>query len=417
MTGRLPLARLVALGAAWLVGVGSSLAVIAVSSAVEAIGGDGADPDTFAVTVAVLTLTTSSVGWFLVARRPGNLVGLLLASGSMLLAWAFLGYGIAAVRAVSHGPDDPIGGLASVVGQVLIVPAVFLTFVVSVILFPDGRLPGVAWRWPFRALVLAIVVGAALGLVSPWAPDLGLPPNPLALPLPAWVGELAGGLGGLALIVGLVMGAAAILVRFRRSTGIERAQVKWLLAALGVAALVFPLSWTTDFGPDEGGLVDVLSLLAMTLVPLSILVAILRYRLYDIDRLVSRTVSWALISAGLLAVFAAMVIGLQAALDDVTQGGTVAIAVSTLVAAALFQPVRRRVQRAVDRRFDRARFDGERLAAVFAERTRNEVDVDRLLGGLTETTDVAVRPARAGVWLRPRPTTSPVTTPGVIHGS
>jgi hypothetical protein len=381
MTGRTSLARLVALSVAWAIAVGSSIAVMAISSAVESTSGDGADPDTFAVTIAVLTLITSSVGWFLVARRPGNLVGLLLATGSTLLSWAFIGYGVAVVRVVSHGPDDPLGALASVIGQALIVPAIFLTFVVSVIRFPDGRLPGATWRWPFRAIVLAIVISTVLGVASPWEPE------------------------------------AAILVRFRRSTGIERAQVKWLLAALGVATLVFPLSWVTDIGPDEGGLVDILSILAMSLVPLAILVAILRYRLYDIDRIVSRTVSWALISGGLLAIFAAMVIGLQAALDDVTQGATVAIAVSTLVAAALFQPVRRRVQRAVDRRFDRARFDAERLAAVFAERTRNEVDVDRLLGGLTETTDVAVRPARAGVWLRPRPTTATVTTPGVIHGS
>jgi hypothetical protein len=417
MTGRTSLARLVALSVAWAIAVGSSIAVMAISSAVESTSGDGADPDTFAVTIAVLTLITSSVGWFLVARRPGNLVGLLLATGSTLLSWAFIGYGVAVVRVVSHGPDDPLGALASVIGQALIVPAIFLTFVVSVILFPDGRLPGATWRWPFRAIVLAIVISTMLGVAGPWEPEAGLPPNPVALPLPLWVSALAGGLGGLGLIVGLAMGAAAILVRFRRSTGIERAQVKWLLAALGVATLVFPLSWVTDIGPDEGGLVDILSILAMSLVPLAILVAILRYRLYDIDRIVSRTVSWALISGGLLAIFAAMVIGLQAALDDVTQGATAAIAVSTLVAAALFQPVRRRVQRAVDRRFDRARFDAERLAAVFAERTRNEVDVDRLLGGLTETTDVAVRPARAGVWLRPRPTTATVTTPGVIHGS
>jgi hypothetical protein len=416
MTDRPGRGRRPVIAVAWLVAIASSIAVVIVSSAVESMAGGGSDPDTFALTVAVLTGITSSVGWFLVARRPGNVVGLLLATGSTLLAWAFTGYGIAALRAASHGPDDPIGGLASLVGQVLIVPAVYVTFAVSVIRFPDGRLPGPAWRWPFRAITLAIGAGALLGLISPWAPVAGLPHNPIALPLPLWVGEVAGGLGGIALIVGLAMGATAILVRFRRSTGIERAQVKWLLAALAVAALVFPFSWATDLGPDDGGLVDILSLVAMALVPLAILVAILRYRLYDIDRIVSRTVSWALISGGLLVVFATMVIALQTVLDDVTQGGTVAIAVSTLVVAALFQPIRRRVQGAVDRRFDRARFDGERLAAAFAERARNEVDVVRLLDGLTDTTDVAVRPAHSAVWLRPR-SDHTVTASAVGRGS
>jgi hypothetical protein len=136
--------------------------------------------------------------------------------------------------------------------------------------------------------------------------------------------------------------------------------------------------------------------------PLAIGVAILRYRLYDIDRIVSRTLSWALISAVLLAVFGAVVVGLQAALTDVTQGETLAVAASTLVAFALFQPLRRRVQGAVDRRFDRARYDAERTAAAFAERLRDEVDLATLTGELQATVAAAVRPREAAVWLPSR---------------
>jgi hypothetical protein len=393
---------LVAITLAWVVAVLSTAALVAVSTAVEQQVDGGSDPNTFAWTLGVLILVTSSVGLVLVAQRPGNRIGLLLASGATLLAWAFTAYGVAALRFVSDGPTDLAGGLASLLGQVLIIPSIFLTFVASALLFPDGRLPGQGWHTPVRLVVGAIALGTILTIVSPWARVNGLPDNPLALPLPTGVADVAGGLSAAALIGGLVMGVMAIAVRYRRSTGIERAQVKWLLAAIAIAALVFPLSWATDVGPDDGGLIDVVSIVAMCLVPLAILVAILRYRLYDIDRLVSRTVSWAIVTGGLVVVFGAMVIGLQGLLDGLTQRDTVAIAVSTLVAAALFQPVRRRVQRAVDRRFDRARYDAERTAQAFGQRLQHEVDLERLAGELRTTVGAAVRPTTATIWLADR---------------
>jgi Kef-type K+ transport system membrane component KefB len=202
------------------------------------------------------------------------------------------------------------------------------------------------------------------------------------------------------------MAALGILVRYRRSTGPERAQVKWLLAALGVGAVVFPVSWSTDLGPADGALVDVLSVLALGLVPIAILIAILRHRLYDIDRIVSRTVSWGIVSGVLGVLFGALVIGLQGALSGVTQGSTLAVAASTLVAFAAFQPLRRRVQEAVDRRFDRTRYDGARTAAAFAARIRDETDLRWLVGDLERTTVLSVQPGATTVWLRRRGTQS-----------
>lgn len=398
-TGLTP--RYLAIGVAWGIAVVSTAVMVQLSAVVEAGSGTGSETNPFTSTLAILIVLTASVGWLLVARRPGNRVGSFLAVGATLVAWAFIGYGVAASRYPTHGQDDPIGGLATVLGQSLLVPAFFLTFAAPTILFPDGRLPDARWRWPFRAAVVAITVGAALSVGSP-SSTAGLPDNPLALPLPWWVGELAGGVSGAALILSLGMAALAILVRYRRSIGIERAQVKWLAASLGLAALFFPLSWATDLGPDDGGVIDVLSVATMALVPLSILVAILRYRLYDIDRLISRTVSWALVSGSLLAIFATMVIGLQTVLDGVTQGGTVAVALSTLVVAALFQPVRRRVQLAVDRRFDRARYDGERTAEAFAQRLSSEVDLETLAAELRATASATVRPSTATIWLAER---------------
>ena len=127
-----------------------------------------------------------------------------------------------------------------------------------------------------------------------------------------------------------------------------------------------------------------------------------RYRLYEIDRLISRTIGWALVTGVLVVVFAGTVVGLQALLDQVIQGETLAVAASTLVAFALFQPVRRRVQTLVDRRFDRARYDGDRTAAAFAERLRERVDLAGLEADIAGVVDVALRPTTVGVWIRGR---------------
>lgn len=129
-------------------------------------------------------------------------------------------------------------------------------------------------------------------------------------------------------------------------------------------------------------------------------VAILRYRLYEIDRLISRTIGWAIVTGLLVAVFAGAVVGLQALLAGFTQGQTLAVAASTLVAFALFQPVRRQVQRAVDRRFDRARYDAERTAGAFADRLRDETDIETVTADLTATTRAALAPAGLGIWIR-----------------
>ena len=136
--------------------------------------------------------------------------------------------------------------------------------------------------------------------------------------------------------------------------------------------------------------------------PAAIAIAVLRYRLYEIDRIISRTLSWATVTGVLLVVFAGLVVGLQALLSGVTQGQTLAVAASTLAAFALFQPVRRSVQRAVDRRFDRARYDSERTAAAFAERLRTEVDLEAVAVDLTGSVERALRPRTLGIWLKAR---------------
>ena len=205
------------------------------------------------------------------------------------------------------------------------------------------------------------------------------------------------------LIVGFAAAVVAVVVRYRRADEVERHQLKWLIAVAAVAAVAFPVAFIVPPSPvaDAAFLAGLLALLAL---PLAIGIAILRYRLYDIDRIISRTIGWAVVSGLLVGAFAILVVGLQAALTGVTQGETLAVAASTLVAFALFQPVRRTVQRAVDRRFDRSRYDAQLTADAFAERLRDEVDLDTLAAELERTVSSAIRPTAASLWLPGRET-------------
>jgi hypothetical protein len=202
----------------------------------------------------------------------------------------------------------------------------------------------------------------------------------------------------------LALAVLAVAARFRRARAETREQMKWFLASAAVFALFMPLSFidTAFVDPTEGVTVfDFLSMGSLALLPLSIAIAVLRYRLYAIDRIISRTLGWAIVTALLIAVFAAGVIGLQALLAGVTQANTVAVAASTLVAFAVFQPLRRRVQAAVDWRFDRARYDSARIVEGFAGRLRDELDLEALRHEIGRAASESVRPATASVWLRP----------------
>jgi hypothetical protein len=188
--------------------------------------------------------------------------------------------------------------------------------------------------------------------------------------------------------------------RYRHGASIERQQTRWFASSALLTLVTVGIGFS-GIGPlADGGWL--LVLVGLALMPIAIGVAILRYRLYDLDRLVSRTISYGLLTGTLLAAYAGLILVLQDPLGAVTGGNTVAVALSTLVVAALFQPIRLRLQRIVDRRFDRARYDAERTTAEFAKRLREEVDLAALSDELDSTVDKAVAPSHVGLWLRPR---------------
>jgi hypothetical protein len=392
--------RPIAVGATWLMTLGGAVALVAASR----YGGSGLSSGGFSDFFAGLAfdvVVCATVGAILAMRKPGNRVGLLLQVAGALLAVTFLGFIAGALLTAERGEYDVLAGLAGLIGALGIYPTVVLAGPALALVFPDGHLPGPRWRWPVGTIAAVLLVGTALAATAPGRIGSSLAVNPAGVTGIPWleaVSALGASLAALALPAALLVALAAIVVRFRRSRGAERQQLKWFVGANVMVALFLMLSLAD--GASEPSVFDVLAVGSLALPPIAVGMAILRYRLYEIDRIISRTVSWAVITGVLVAVVAVGVVAVQALLAGFTQGQTLAVAASTLAAFALFQPVRRRVQRAVDRRFDRARYDGERTAAAFAEHLRHEVDLGRVSAELTAAASATVRPRTATVWLR-----------------
>ena len=345
-----------------------------------------------------ITLLFGGVGALVVSRQPRNAVGWLLWLTGALIGLSMASTAFAAWSLGAFDVQPPPAVLAAWITQWAFSPTLVIALLVLPLLFPDGRLPSRRWRW---ALGFAVLVTVAAGL-----PDMlrAGPLGPSTIPNPtAWTGDpvlldALGAFNSISPILALPVVVAAAVVRYRRGSTIERLQLKWFGATAALAMISLSVAVVA---PEPIGVLGFFgAMVAIALMPVAIGIAILRYRLYAIDRLVSRSISWTIVSLSLAAVFAGLVIALQAALAAVTQGQTLAVAASTLAAFALFQPLRRRVQGAVDRRFDRGRYDGLRLVDAYTESLRNEVDLGAIRNGMLATVATAVRPQHGAVWLR-----------------
>ena len=346
---------------------------------------------------AVASMTT--VAAVLMTRAPGNRVGsLLMAAGVFLTASVALGdYAVAA-----NGLDGVAGAvvpLASLFNNVVSLYPLVILLIGIPLIFPDGHLLGPRWRFVVVLTVAAMVALTINKLFMPGLVGSADVENPLGIAGAESTLQLFGTFSNVTAPIGFGAAAAAVAIRFRRRRGIEREQLKWFLAVVAVCAIAFLVAIQQETGPiaDAAFIIAFCGLVAM---PIAIGVAILRYRLYEIDRLVSRTIAYALVTGGLLAVYLVVNLGLTTVFSSLASGNSVAVAASTLVVAALFTPVRRRVQRVVDRRFDRARYDGERTSAAFSERLRNEVDLAAVTSDLDRTVRSAIAPTSVAVWLR-----------------
>jgi hypothetical protein len=345
-----------------------------------------------------------ALGALIVMRAGGHVVGWLFAVAAAMMAWVFGCFALG-FASESSSPPDQLGGWFLLVGQLMFPPAVIVLLPAVALTFPTGTLPGRRWRWGVALVAAMVAVRMLVVLIRPGPIfDDGGADNPLTPLLPAATPNGIQVLGALETISGLsilfacALGVAAIVVRFRRSLGDERQQLKWFLAAMAPAAVLLLIS-LSELG-TLFPIVNLLSVAALPILGISIAVAILRYRLYEIDRLISRTISYGLITGLLVLVFLVANLGLQWLLSFMTSGNSLAVAGSTLLAAALFTTVRARVQRIVDRRFDRARYDAERTASAFSARMRDATDLPTVVDDLHGTVRQAIAPSRVGLWLR-----------------
>jgi hypothetical protein len=264
------------------------------------------------------------------------------------------------------------------------------------LLFPTGRLPTRRWRWIARA---AVTIAVLMVVIVPFFPAYLAVPPPWAVHGHAVLylgGVLYGGL--YAMIALVAAGMASLVVRFRRAGPVERRQLTWFLYATALIASYLVLD---AFNVRPSGWVNaVVNAVTLAMLPAAVGIAVLRYRLFEIDRIVSRTVSYGLLSAVLIGIYLLVIALLRPLLEPLTGSSTVAVAGSTLAVAAVFNPARRRLQSAVDRRFDRARYDAGRAVEAFAARLREQVDLDEIASGLRTTVTATVAPDRMAVWLR-----------------
>jgi hypothetical protein len=335
------------------------------------------------------------VGALLTRRRPGHPVGWIFAAAGMLAAVDFASFEYALATVVGHR-DLPAGEYVGWLQLWIWVPFVALITVYLPLLFPDGRLHGPRWRLvSWAAAGCGVTAATGLAITPGVVVNLRALRNPFGVH-PAAVSNTAIAVGLAGLLGCVVLAVWSLLVRARRGTPVERQQIKWLayagclVAATLVPSTILSLSTGTAARIAEGAL-----MIAIVTVPVAVAVAVLRYRLYDIDRLISRTLAYAIVTGLLAGVYAGLVL---LATQVLRFSSPVAVAAATLAAAALFNPVRRRVQHAVDRRFNRARYDAETTVAAFAARLKGAVDLDAVRDDLASVVQTALEPASVWVW-------------------
>ncbi len=345
-------------------------------------------------------LVYGSLGWLILRHRPGHLVGWLMMLGVPFGILFAGGIGLAGPLAEANGPNDVLAGALLTLGIAALVPMFVIVIGMIPVLYPDGHLPGRRWRWPVGAILLATAATTVCFLLAPHADQAAVAKNPFSPPgTPDSMSDVAGVLGVLSVLMVSVLAIASVVVRFRRGRDDERQQLKWMLAPV---ALVVGLNVPTFVGVSIDGPLSVIQVAVMLLIPAAITSAILRYRLYDIDRLISRTIAYAVVLVLLGTLFVLGNLVLQGLLEGITQGDTLAVAASTLVAFAAAQPLWRRVRFLVDQRFDRARIDAARTAEAFSNRQRDRVDLEAVVADVRWTANESLRPTSIGVWLRGR---------------
>jgi hypothetical protein len=381
-----------------LLAMGASLANVPPAIALHQTGPGG--PVAYTLILLAVLLPGTAVGVLLAARRPGNPIGWLLLTMLLLAANPASLYAILDYR--MHDGTLPAGWVAvALLGSFPLIPVLVA---ILLWLFPDGRLPAGRWRGAAQvmivgAVLVVVVTSVVPGLTDVAGHDVHIDSAGNLHPVsPAWI--ITGNVTAVAAVASLLAWLAVQVRRYRRSGDERRQQLKWLCS--GAAAYIFAflggligeLAAGAAIQADAQVVNDVIEL-AGSVLAVCIAIAVLKYRLYEIDRIISRVISYAIITAVLAGVFAGLVVLATVVLPARTP---VAVAAATLAAAALFNPLRKRVQHAVDRRFNRARYNAEAIAATFTDRLRQTVDLDTVRDDLLAVVQEAFQPAHVSMW-------------------
>ncbi len=360
----------------------------------------------FALWAVILGVGFGVVGFVIVRSRPGNLVGWVFFAAGLSFAATSDGSSYAVMRYRLH-EQLPLGPAALFLGLLDIAP--FALVPLALLFFPDGTLPARRWRlvlWVYLGLLVLDLAARAVVAYRAVAGhsvrvDVNGTLEGAARLTPSLLGPAEHALGLFALLVGFAW-TASQAVAYRRLEAERREQLKWLLGgAIAVLLLIVLVVLVSSLDKHPSFVVNVLAFLgqvAVIVLPVSVGVAILRFRLFDIDRLISRTLSYGLLTALLAGVFVGIVV---LATDVLPFSSPVAVAASTLTVAALFNPLRVRIQRAVDRRFNRARYDAEATVAAFSGRLREALEIENIAGEILRAVDETVAPAHAYLWVKP----------------
>jgi hypothetical protein len=361
-----------------------------------------------AVGPVLACVSAATIGAVLASRRPRHPVGWLLLALGLALAWAGVPPAYAAYGLLARPGALPAAHAVARSWPIIIVTAQAALGLV-LLLTPTGALPSPRWRWWARVTVAAtisLLVGLAVAS-GPLDPRYQVVGGPFELR----------GQGGLLLVVNqlalavttlaVVVGAASLVVRFRRAQGVERLQLRWVASAAGLAV---PGAAVALGGLAVGATAVVTWAISacFAVLPLAIGAAILRYRLYDLDHIISRTLAYGLLTLLLGGGYAAVVLGLGQLLG---RDSSLVMAGATLAVAAVFQPARRRIQQAVDRRFNRRRHDTAQTIDAFSARLHQQIDLDTVTVELLAVADQTMQPTQVSLWLRPPPPSSSDTAP------
>ena len=349
-------------------------------------------------TLVPLAIGFPAVGAVIAKRQPTHPIAWIFLGSGLGAGLAAFAYPYAKYALVTRPDAVPLGLAVAWVSDWVWTTGGIPLLSFGLLLFPDGHLPSPRWRpvaWLAGATLAMFVFGSAFH-TGPLANHPTIP-NPLAIDAAEPLFRVLQPVSAICFPVVLSCSAASIVIRFRRARGLERQQLKWLAYAVAVFAVVVALASREWAG---WAVAQVAALFALGFIPVAIGIAILRYRLFDIDRLISRTLVYGLLTALLAGVYATGVFVAGRLLDPARGRSELAVAASTLAVAALFQPLRRRIQNLVDRRFNRSRYDAARTVEAFSGRLREEIDLDSLSAELLTVIDQTMQPTRASLWLR-----------------